>query len=268
MFLESFMNVNILERIVRGAGALILHEFNSKSDQEVLLKSDKSPVSRADLLANAHITEQLTKEFPGIPVVSEEGQEVPQNLASRDKFWLVDPLDGTKEFLSGNTDFTVNIAMIEDGETRWGMVFAPALDEIYWGGVKFGSFQKKGQSVQQLSCNQNYDLFQSHRLLASKSHLSEQTNSWMSRIKNCSLVQMGSSLKFCRIADGSADLYPRLSPTMKWDTAAAQAILEGAGGHVFDLKGLKLKYVDICAANPSFIASRWSHDLLKKVMNV
>ena len=174
---------------------------------------------------------------------------------SHGRFWLIDPLDGTKEFISRNGEFTVNIALIEAGRTVLGVVYAPAMDALYWGGAGLGAFRCIGGQTVAIKVAASTP-GAALRVVASKSHLNEATRSFIDRFGEVSLVQAGSSLKFCRVAEGEADIYPRLGPTCEWDTAAAQAVLEGAGGVVVDLEGAPLLYGKPDVLNPSFIACR------------
>ena len=180
-------------------------------------------------------------------------------MASR--FWLIDPLDGTKEFIAKNGEFTVNIALIDHGRSVLGVVYAPALALLYWGGLGLGAYRIQDGRTETISVA--HKLFneqtqtQTCRVVASKSHLNESTQQFIDKLDSVSLIQAGSSLKFCLIAEGAADIYPRLAPTCEWDTAAAQAVLEGAGGVVLDFNTREpLCYGKREVLNPSFVASR------------
>lgn len=224
------------------------------------VKGDSSPVTDADLAAHHELSSRLALLLPGCPVVSEEDPASQIYRQSKGRFWLIDPLDGTKEFIARNGEFTVNIALIEDGQSVLGVVYAPAIDELYWGGLGFGAFCRVRGEVVSLNVS-TAATSGSCRVVASKSHLNELTQSFIDRLGVVSLVQAGSSLKFCRVAEGVADIYPRLAPTCEWDTAAAQAVLEGAGGVVQDLKGNSLRYGKLDVLNPFFVAAR-SSDLI------
>jgi 3'(2'), 5'-bisphosphate nucleotidase len=221
----------------------------------VTQKADQSPLTLADLASHQVIGAGLRKLTPGIPVVSEEDSESLVYRVGSGDFWLVDPLDGTKEFLARNGEFTVNIALIRDGEPVWGVVFAPVLDLMYWGGMGQGAFREDGGMVEAIHVSAAVSAGGRYRVVASKSHLNEETSNFIVRLGPADLVQAGSSLKFCRIAEGAADVYPRLAPTCEWDTAAAQAVVEGAGGLVTDLAGVRLRYGKPELLNPHFVAS-------------
>ena len=177
---------------------------------------------------------------------------------------LIDPLDGTREFLARNGEFTVNIALIEADQVVWGVVHAPLLQQTYWGGAALGAWRQDRAGVHAIRCVNKDQSSSPCRIVASHHHLNEATRERIERVQPHQLVQAGSSLKFCRIAEGVADLYPRLAPTCEWDTAAAQAVLEGAGGQVLDLQGHRLRYSKADVLNPHFVASApgWAQAVL------
>ncbi|MBC8131324.1 MAG: 3'(2'),5'-bisphosphate nucleotidase CysQ [Rhizobiaceae bacterium] len=244
------------------AGEVILLEFGGDIDCD--FKADESPVTRADRAAEVVIAKHLRSAYPGIPIVAEEEiaeGHVPPDLGMR--FFLVDPLDGTKEFIAGLPDFTVNIALVEDGRPIAGVVFAPAYGELYTGGPD-GAFKSRRlrdgsyTPVQRIEAR----LRPSRPLaLASRSHRTLETNLYLEKLPLEAVVPVGSSLKFCRIAEGAADLYPCFGRTMEWDTAAGQAVLEGAGGNVIRIEGGDLGYgkrgraEEADFANPHFLAT-------------
>lgn len=222
----------------------------------VTRKADKSPLTQADLAAHELIARRLAALTPTVPVVSEEDVASLQHRKAQGAFWLVDPLDGTREFLARNGEFTVNIALVHNGRPLWGVVLAPALGVTYWGGRGLGAWRDDGTGalpVRRAAVHAGGATCL--RVLASKSHLNAATAAVIERLGAHELVQTGSSLKFCRIAEGQADLYPRLGPTCEWDTAAAQAVLEGAGGVVHDLQGQSLMYGKPDVLNPHFVAA-------------
>lgn len=240
-----------LKKTALEAGAKIMDIYASDK-VKFSAKEDNSPLSDADLASHNHITNKISM-LSDYPIVSEEDfKSVKRN--SNGWFWLIDPLDGTKEFLNRNGEFTVNIALIGQGLSHFGLVYAPAIHLMYWGGKEFGAYRSNKEGVRKISVSKNSKL--PYRVVASKSHLNNETQMFIEKFKSFNLVQYGSSLKFCRIAEGAADIYPRLAPTCEWDTAAAQAVLEGAGGYVVDIDKKPLRYGKSDIINPSFIAAR------------
>jgi 3'(2'), 5'-bisphosphate nucleotidase len=251
-------------QLAEEAGYAIMRIYTESADADVLVahKSYDSPLTLADLASHQVIMDGLALLTPDIPVVSEEDSASLIHRKPQGCFWLIDPLDGTKEFLARNGEFTVNIALVEDGEPVWGVVYAPALRQLFWGGKAFGSFRREASGTMTLTVSAPVASGQACRVVASKSHLNAETSAFINRLNSVELIQAGSSLKFCRIAEGSADVYPRLAPTCEWDTAAAQAVVEGAGGHVFDTQGVRLQYGKTDLLNPHFIAASVSLTLL------
>ncbi len=229
------------------AGAVIMGHYARGVTAE--RKADASPVTAADREAEAVLTEALAGIAPNVPIIAEEAASGGPIADPGARFFLIDPLDGTKEFLSGQTDFTVNIALIEDGSPRFGLVYAPALSALY---VTLGPERavsarlEPGQeaSLDALALTALHTRALPRRLAAtvSRSHLNEETRAYLERLPVSETVTAGSSLKFCRIAEGAADVYPRIAPTMEWDTAAGDAVLRAAGGTVLDLDGKPLAY--------------------------
>jgi len=231
----------------------VIMEVYKKPIGDVDIKDDDTPVTKADLAANRILTDGLKKLFPEIPIVSEE-DKYSLNIPKTNKvFWLIDPLDGTKEFIKKNDEFTCNLALIENNISTLGFVSAPVKGLIYYGGKQFGSkLINKDKSISTVSYKKNDGVC---RVVASKSHLNEGTKKFINNIQGkVELIQAGSSLKFIKIAEGLADIYPRLAPTSEWDTAAAHAILEGAGGEVIKLNGKDIIYGKDNILNPHFIA--------------
>ncbi len=237
MYSDSFDQVVAL---AREAGRVTLDYF--QSDFEVYDKADDSPLTQADLAADRVITAAL-KDFP---IRSEESGH--GDFVNAETFWLVDPLDGTKSFVAGHPDYTVNIALIHQGRPVWGVIDAPALGQTWWGGPGHGAFFN-GEPMRASAANTPL------RVLASRNHLNAATHAFIEALPAHTRVQRGSSLKFCAIAMGEADLYPRLGPCCEWDTGAGEAILMGAGGAICDLNGAPLAYGKVDALNPFFVAS-------------
>lgn len=239
-----------LEKIARDAGAAIMAVYQS-DDFDVQLKGDDSPLTKADLAAHHVIVEGLRQLNVQYPIISEESADIDWQLRKHwHRYWLVDPLDGTKEFIKRNGEFTVNIALIEKGEPICGVVFAPDLDAMYIGERDNGA-SLNGQPIQV-----NHNTPETLRVVGSRSHPSQETTDWLEQLgKPYEMVPMGSSLKICLVAEGKADVYPRLGPTSEWDTAAAHAVLAAAGGSVTTLKGEPLLYNQKESfLNPYFIA--------------
>jgi len=239
--------------LVGQAGAAILEVYRG-ADWAVRRKADASPLTRADERAHAVLAQGLAALTPGLPVVSEEDEAGWVHRRAEGAFWLIDPLDGTREFLDRNDAFTVNVAWVVEGRVRWGVVQAPALGLLYWGGAGLGAWRQQAGETVAIHCSE-LPADGPVRVLASRSHPTPETQAWMARLGPHRLIQAGSSLKFCRIAEGAADVYPRLGPTCEWDTAAAQAVLEGAGGSVCDLAGQALRYGKADVRNPHFVAA-------------
>lgn len=225
-----------------------------QTDFQVQTKDDNSPITEADLASHRVITEGLKKLTPNIPILSEESANAPwEERKHWTRFWLVDPIDGTKEFTNRTDEFTVNIALIENGEPVMGVVTAPALNEAYWGIKGQGAWKREADgSERRLEVIEPAGAI---RAVASKSHMNEDTRHFIKQLGEHELVQAGSSLKFCRIAEGEADIYPRLGPTCEWDTGAAHAVLVAAGGKVTQLDGTPLVYGKEDVLNPYFVAS-------------
>lgn len=241
--------------IAKDAGKAILEVYNSE-DFEVEQKQDNSPLTKADKLANDIIINGLQQINADIPIISEE--IIPADYHTRSQYeyyWLVDPLDGTKEFIKRNGDFTVNIALIHNQKSIAGVVYIPVQDINYWAIEGLGSYKIHQNSTEKIFCNHITLSDSGIRVACSRSHLNEATQQYINQLYNPVLIQKGSSLKFTIIAEGNADIYPRMGPTMEWDTAAAQIILEEAGGSLIDLSTLKpIKYNKENLYNPHFIA--------------
>ncbi|MGH8281832.1 MAG: 3'(2'),5'-bisphosphate nucleotidase CysQ [Gammaproteobacteria bacterium] len=239
--------------IAAEAGNRILEIY--ATDFAVNLKSDHSPVTAADMAAHEIILHGLNRLTPDLPVLSEESSHIAFSKRRRwETYWLVDPLDGTKEFISRNGDFTVNIALVQRGEPLLGVVYIPVEKISYYGCVGVGAFRRGADDetraihVQPLGSGPV-------RVVASRSHRGELLNGYLAKLGPHEIVSRGSALKFCLVAEGAADVYPRLGPTSEWDTAAGHAVLLAAGGQVMAVDGSPLGYNrKESLLNPHFIA--------------
>lgn len=242
-------------QIARHAGAAIMAIYG-KADFGVELKSDESPLTLADQAANEVICRALEKLPVQYPIISEENKAVPyETRKAYDYHWLVDPLDGTKEFIKRNGEFTVNIALIHQGRPVLGVVYVPCFNEAYWGAEGEGAFLEINGEATRLEAPSFQLSDEGLNVVCSRSHLNEATQAFVNGLNNPDLVPTGSSLKFLIIAKGQAHVYPRLGPTMEWDTAAAQAVLEQAGGSVISEETQSpLQYNKENLLNPHFIA--------------
>jgi len=234
------------------AGEEIIKIYET-GDFSVETKSDDSPLTKADKASHQKIVAILRET--SIPVLSEEGKEIPYAERSRwEYFWMVDPLDGTKEFIKKNGDFTVNIALIHHNEPILGVVYPPVLKAIYWAVKGKGAFAEKNGKVTGLNTTKRYLSEPGLRVVASRSHISTETENYLKKLNQPKIVSKGSSLKFLLVASGEADLYPRFGPTMEWDTAAAHVIVNEAGGSVVLQDGqASLSYNKENLLNPYFI---------------
>ena len=235
----------------REAGEAILAIVRRGFDVEA--KSDRSPVTEADRAAELIILAALARAAPGVPVIAEEEVAAGRIPAHGDTYFLVDPLDGTKEFVRGGEDYTVNIGLIENGLPRLGVVFAPATGRLHGGIVGEGAWVDPGSRRTPISTRPRGAGIAA---VASKSHLTQSTIDYLeAAVGACDYVSVGSSLKFCLVAEGQADIYPRLSPTSEWDTAAGHAVLLAAGGRVDGLDGDPLAYGKTAFLNRGFVAT-------------
>ncbi|UWF49646.1 3'(2'),5'-bisphosphate nucleotidase CysQ [Pseudomonas sp. N3-W] len=219
-----------------------------RADVAVTAKSDDSPVTAADIAAHHVIVDGLKALDPNIAVLSEEDADIPQSVrAGWQRWWLVDPLDGTKEFICGSEEFTVNIALIEQGRVVFGVVSMPTSGRFYVGGAGLGAWRgDTGAEPLPIQVRDVVPAGEAFTVVASRRHSSPEQERLLAglseRLGELQLANVGSSLKFCLLAEGVADCYPRLAPTSQWDTAAAQGVLEGAGGEVLDLSGAPFCY--------------------------
>ncbi|NNF66414.1 MAG: 3'(2'),5'-bisphosphate nucleotidase CysQ [Gammaproteobacteria bacterium] len=229
-----------VRQIARDAGAAIMQVY--ARDFDVELKSDDSPLTEADMASHMLIEKALNELTPGIPVLSEESGVPDFNTRKGwDHYWLVDPLDGTKEFIKRNGEFTVNIALIDNNEAALGVVYAPARALEYFGTSNDGAFRAGDDNVPH-AIHVSAGHAGPARVVGSRSHRGSSLDAYLAKLGEFEMLPMGSSLKFCLVADGSADIYPRLGPTNEWDTAAAHAVLAAAGGQVLQPDGQPLRY--------------------------
>ncbi|OXS56034.1 3'(2'),5'-bisphosphate nucleotidase [Bacillus sp. V-88] len=247
--------------IAIGAGKKILEVYEDA--YTIHEKEDRSPLTIADQLSHSHIQTELSNLFPTIPILSEEGASIPfKERKNWSSFWLVDPLDGTKEFIKKNGEFTVNIALIQGNRPVLGIIYAPVTDTLYYAEKNKGAYKLMTASSLEKRKQVKINTASSgvKKIVISRSHLSDATQDYIEdlqrQVGKLDFTSIGSSLKFCLIADGSAHYYPRLAPTMEWDTAAGQIIVEEANGQVSEFDtGAHLVYNKKVLTNPSFICS-------------
>jgi 3'(2'), 5'-bisphosphate nucleotidase len=239
----------VFERLAREAGAAIMAHYDS--DCRLDDKSDASPLTAADLAADKVICTGLQRAYPDISLVTEEQSDTHHSMKETSRFFLIDPLDGTKEFLSHNGQFTVNIALIENGVAVAGVVFAPALNRMFSGAKNLGATETDGAGTKSIHVRKAP---QKQIAVASRSHRSPETDAFLAQHHISDCVSAGSSLKFCLVAAGEADIYPRFGTTMEWDTAAGQGVLEAAGGAVLTAEGEAFHYGKPDHRNGNFIA--------------
>ena len=253
--------LDTLLRIAKTAGNAILSVYRRAGDIDVTIKDDNSPLTEADRDAHEIIIAELKRFTPSIPILSEEsdGISVDERL-SWSRYWLVDPLDGTKEFIKRNGEFTVNIALINNGAPELGIVHVPVTNISYLGKMGVGAWKVAATGEADVISITNFDLNSGQvRIVASRSHsgdlLDQLINTMEAELGKAEVVSMGSSLKICLLAEGKADIYPRLAPTSEWDTAAAHAVLAAAGGDIVDTEFQALRYNQKeSMLNPHFIA--------------
>ena len=254
--------ISKLLKIAQKAGSAILNVY--KSEFNVFTKEDKSPLTEADKQAHEIIKINLENITPDVPILSEEGTEIDYNERSKwDLYWLIDPLDGTKEFIKKNDEFTVNIALIEKNEPVLGVIYAPAISKLYYASKNNGAYKLSGSTIFE-NLNESKSIKVNRlvtsnetRIISSRSHSNEKVNNWISEnFDKVAVLKKGSSLKFCEIAEGNADLYPRFGPTSEWDIAAGHIILKEAGGTLLTLNNKQIFYnTKDSLINPEFVAS-------------
>lgn len=241
-----------LGAIAAEAGNVVMRHYEKGCAART--KDDRSPVTDADEEAEALILKRLAEHFPGVPVVAEEAMAAGHAVVAGNHFFLVDPLDGTREFLSGNGEFTVNIAQVKDGVPVLGVVHAPAKQRLFLGARGEGAFESSGQIFDLRPIAVRPAPADGLVAVGSRSHNDEQTAEFLKRFPVKDYVSAGSSLKFCLVAAGEADIYARAGRTMEWDTAAGQAVLTAAGGSVTLWDGSPFTYGKPGFENPGFVA--------------
>jgi 3'(2'), 5'-bisphosphate nucleotidase len=245
---------NLLKQVSKAvceAGQKTMHFY--QGDMDVTFKGDNSPLTAADRASHSFLLQALQDITPGIDVLSEESAEDYCGSVIEGKpYWLVDPLDGTKEFIKGTNQFTVNVALIESGQPVLGIVHAPALGVTYHGGRNSGAWRQTGSEMATPISTRRADP-ERMAVVASKDHAGPLVSAMLARLRDPKLQSMGSSLKFCLVAEGKADIYLRDLPTMEWDTAAAQCVVKAAGGGVYSLDGDPLRYGKPSLKNPAIM---------------
>lgn len=270
--MTNIVNDAMRQRLIEGvheAGERVLAVY--RRDFEVEHKADESPLTEADMASHHALVALLEDVTPDIPVLSEESGEIPYETRRRwSRYWLIDPLDGTKEFINRNDEFTLNVALIEDNEPVFGIVHAPVLGQTWWGQQGLGARKLEADGTERaISARALPDPeHETWKVVGSRRHGAEAFEAFCQALPHNEHVSMGSSLKLCLVAEGKADLYPRLAPTSEWDTAAAQAVVTAAGGEVLDaatLEPLRCNRQD-SVLNPWFIVcgqrdARWEKAL-------
>ena len=256
------MNYDLLLKsiidLAERAGKDIINIYNNSIDYNITYKSDSSPLTAADKASNKTICDGLEKITPDIPIISEEGKDISYSKRKTWKtFWLIDPLDGTKEFINKNGEFSVNIALIDNNVPIMGVVHAPVIQTTWYGSVYHKSYKINNNKTFNIKVN-SPNKEESIKVVSSRSHSNNpKLEKYLKQFKNYSLVKMGSSIKICLVADGTAHVYPRFGPTMEWDTAAAHAVVKYAGGNIFDLNtDEELRYNKKNLLNPEFLVDK------------
>ncbi len=248
-----FTLINPVLEVVKEASNEILRIYNEEA-YHIKIKKDDSPVTTADLMANEIICKGL-KQLSIYPIISEEYLEVPyEERAKYDYFWLIDPLDGTKEFINRNGQFTINIALVHNQSPILGIVAVPFFNEVYYAVKGCGAFLEKNDKVCRMQCRDFDQNKVNMDIPVSMSHINHDTRSFIEQFNDPNIISRGSALKFMMIANGEADIYPRMAPTMEWDTAAPQIIVEEAGGSLIDYStNQTMLYNKESLINPGFI---------------
>jgi 3'(2'), 5'-bisphosphate nucleotidase len=248
------INIQDIVTIAKEAGKAIMQVY--KQDFEVEYKQDSSPLTLADKKANDIIEDGLNQLSVNLPILSEEGKEIPyEDRKHWEYFWLVDPIDGTKEFVKKNDEFTVNIALIHKDMPVLGVVYAPALDVCYWAKQDEGAFKDERKLPLKTVDQRN-----TYKIVASRSHMSDETQAFIDAIdtdKEKELISIGSSLKICLVAEGEADIYPRLGSTMEWDTGAAHAVAREADKEIHSYEQIEVENYTCITYNKENLLNQW-----------
>lgn len=259
--LQSKTLIHEVSEIAIKAGKEIMEIYHNENFSKIVdFKSDKSPLTLADKKANTIITKELTKISPYTPIISEEEKEISyEERKNWNSFWLVDPLDGTKEFINRNGEFTVNIALIEYSVPILGVIYAPAMDILYCGSIFDEAYKiEKGKKIN-IECSKR---IKNLVAVGSRSHSSPKEKELLKKYAVDEFISVGSSLKFCMIAEGTADIYYRANPTMEWDTAAGHAIVECSGGRIYNENYGTFYYNKTSLLNSSFLCLGNRNNLL------
>jgi 3'(2'), 5'-bisphosphate nucleotidase len=257
--------------VVERAAVEVLSQYRRNATAPIDWKSDDSPLTQADRRSHTVLSQGLLRDYPQIPLLSEEGRCIPYSERRKwDSFWCIDPVDGTKEFIKRTGQFTINVALIEKGVPVLGVVYAPAIDIWYFADRDRGAWRLRGTSnlsrAEQIRAGQTHPEYPKPRIVASRDHCGPRVKRLLEAYPQAKVENIGSSLKFCMVADGSADLYYRDVPTCEWDTAAAQVIVECAGGNVFTEQGQRLTYNKNDGVNPGLITcGRGGHSWVEAI---
>ncbi|WP_353196105.1 3'(2'),5'-bisphosphate nucleotidase CysQ [Parapedobacter defluvii] len=249
--MDKKRDISAIADIARKAGEAILDVYHTDTDQwEIQQKHDNSPLTLADTVSHRIIADGLKSLFPAIPMLSEEGKDIPYEKRKKmDRYWCVDPLDGTKEFISRNGEFTVNIALIAGNEPVFGVIYVPVTGVLYYGLKDEGSFKTEGGETRRIQASPSHNPV----AVGSKSHKTVEEEAFLSSLDIRDVVSIGSSLKFCLVAEGKAQVYYRHGPTMEWDTAAGHAIAVASGARMTQADGSAFVYNKPSLVNGSFI---------------
>ena len=252
----KLVDIESICAIAELAGQKIMEIYQYKDFSGIIdFKADHSPLTLADKEANKIIEKGLRETYPEIPIISEEGKDIPyEERKSWNEFWLVDPLDGTKEFIKRNGEFTVNVALVRNKKVVLGVIYAPVLNTMYYGAKDFGAYKIENGNKVSISVGNKKE---KRIAIGSRSHNSPEDEKVLSQYSITDRISKGSSLKFCLVAEGTADIYYRHGPTMEWDTAAGQAILEAAGGKMTNDNGDHFTYNKTTLLNGGFLCIGW-----------